>query len=105
MEAIRVKIEQNCHGYLFTSVGHSKCKTSLFCFRQDNVATPEWRFFPEFPEKMVEITTVIFEGTEFPQKYFEQLCKAKFFVMMGVDEYPEEVNVVAGKKYLKWSLK
>ena len=100
MEPIRVKIEQNAHGNLFAIVGHPKLYTTLFRFKQEDCTGPQWQFYPEG-----EYQPVIFEGKEFPKEYFENLCKAKYFICMHIDEYPEEVNVVAGKKYLKWSLK
>jgi hypothetical protein len=96
MEAIKIGIEQNAHGNLFAAAG----RTTLFRFRQDNVTGPQWRFYPEG-----EYQPVIFEGEEFPTEYFENLCKAKYFIEMHVDRYPESVQVVKGKKLLKWSLK
>jgi hypothetical protein len=96
MEAIRIGIEQNAYGNLFATAG----RTTLFRFRQDNVTGPQWRFYPEG-----EYQPVIFAGEEFPKEYFENLCKAKYFIEMHVDRYPESVQVVKGKNLLKWSLK
>ena len=96
MEPIRIGIEQNAHGNLFATAG----RTTLFRFRQDNVTRPQWRFYPEG-----EHQPVIFTGEEFPEEYFVNLCKAKYFIEMHVDQYPESVEVVKGKKFLKWSLK
>ena len=100
MEPIRIRIEQSAYGNLFATVGHTKFYTTLFRFRQDNVTGPQWRFYPEG-----EYQPVIFEGEEFPTEYFENLCKAKYFIEMHVDQYPESMEVVKGKKFLKWSLK
>ena len=36
-----------------------------------------------------------------PKDYFENLCKAKYFCETGTDIWPENVKIVAGKKYLK----
>ena len=96
MEAIRIGIEQNAYGSLFATAG----RTTLFRFMQDNVTGPQWRFYPEG-----EYQPVIFYGEEFPEEYFENLCKAKYFIEMHVDRYPESVQVVKGKNLLKWSLK
>ena len=60
----------------------------------------KWYFWPN-----TDFNPTVFDKPEFPMEYFENLCKAKYFICMHIDEYPEEVNVVAGKKYLKWSLK
>ena len=96
MEPIRIGIEQNSYGELFATAG----RTTLFRFRQYNVTGPQWRFYPEG-----EYWPVILEGEEFPKEYFDNLCKAKYFIEMHIDQYPEEVKVVKGKKFLKWSLK
>lgn len=41
-----------------------------------------------------------FEGEEFPMEYFENLCRATYFVEFGIDEFPERVYIHSGKKYL-----
>ena len=95
MESIRIGIEQNQYGNLFATAG----RNTLFRFRQDSVIGPQWMFYPEG-----EYAPVIFEGEEFPEEYFNNLCKATYFIQMHVDEYPQSVEVVKGRKYLKWSL-
>ena len=100
MEPIRIRIEKNGYGELFATVGSQKFYTNLFCFAPDNTTVPQWRFYPE-----EDGSPVIFDGEQFPEDYFKNLCKAKYFIAMHVDQYPEEVKVVKGNKHLKWSLK
>lgn len=91
MEAIRISITENSNGNLFANAG----LTTLFRFRKENVIGPQWHFFPEG-----NYSPVIFYGDEFPWEYFENLCRATFFIYMHVDEYPGEVKVVQGRKLL-----
>lgn len=42
-----------------------------------------------------------FDSKEFPRKYFDDLCRATYFVEFGVDEFPERVLFHKGKKYIE----
>ena len=93
---IRIRIEQSGDGMMTATVGHPKLYVRLFKFERCNVIGPQWRFWPS--ENTVQPVT--FDGEQFPEEYFKNLCRARFFTEMGVDQYPEQVTVVKGKKLL-----
>ena len=42
-----------------------------------------------------------FGSEAFPRKYFDDLCRATYFVEFGVGEFPERVLLHKGKKYIE----
>lgn len=91
---IRIGIEQRYSDkVMFAMAG----RTVLFSFKKTNVIGPQWKFWPS--EHTVQPVT--FDGDAFPMSYFKDLCRARFFTEMGVDEYPGEVTVVKGQKYVR----
>jgi hypothetical protein len=44
----------------------------------------------------------VFNTDEFPMKYFENLCKVKYFLYVDASEIADKVNIVKGEEYLKW---
>ena len=94
---IRIGIEKNSDGTLTATTGHPKFYYRLFRFERSNVIGPQWKFWPS--EHTVQPVT--FDGDAFPVNYFKDLCRARFFTEMGVDEYPGEVTVVKGQKYVR----
>lgn len=93
---LNIKINKNQYGSRFAVAGI----VTLFQFEPRNTIGPEWFFWPNG-----QSTPVIFHGEEFPMEYFVNLCKAKFFADFGVDEYPDSVKIVQGKKHLKYDCK
>ena len=91
METINIKIETEGGRTLSAKCG---ClQLFLFEYRDDD---KKWCFWPND-----WFAPTIIEGEEFPAEYFSNLCRAKYFCWTGTDVWPENVKIVAGKKYLK----
>ena len=89
---INIKIEK-ATGYC-SCYARCGCYT-LFQFEYRNYED-KWYFWPN-----TDFHPTIFEGSEFPMEYFENLCKAKYFCETGTDEWPDTIKIIAGKKFLK----
>lgn len=69
-------------------------RTALFSFEIDSLCG--WAFRLPGGRRLAS-----FDSKEFPRKYFDDLCRATYFVEFGVDEFPEQVLLHKGKKYIE----
>ena len=92
---IRVSIRPYMSGAYGTVYAVAAGRTTLFEFYR-NTTTGGWGFRTFGWRRLAS-----FESEEFPMEYFENLCRATYFVGFGVDEFPEKVYIHNGKKYLK----
>ena len=92
METINIKI--------INQSGYCSLEATCGCLHLFNFEyrswDEKWYFWPN-----TDFNPTIFEGAEFPMEYFKNLCRAKYFCETGTDIWPENVKIVAGKKYLK----
>lgn len=91
---INITISRNSYGSQFAMCNG----IILFQFDPRNHdGGKQWYFWPT-----TNFNPTVFNTDEFPMKYFENLCKVKYFLYVDASEIADKVNIVNGKKYLKW---
>ena len=57
-----------------------------------------WRFSQAFGR---DETIAKVPGSNFPEQYFKDLCKATYFTQTGILKYPDDIELYKGQRYLE----